>query len=385
MTKRLFSRNSSKKTSKGGDSASAATSTKALPTLRQSGLILLASILLFLVALVVWYRSYYSRPSVVLWGAIDRALNTTGVVKRVVRSSDEGSTDVMSIARYDGEQGIQIRTALSQKTPPPEGGEPVDVSATAESLGIPAGDYQRYIEVPKNGVPDQQKVIFEQIVGKWVKTGEGGLGKPGQLYVDNMLGSIPFGNLTSSQRKEMIQFGRSGTDKIQPIFTVDYNSVKKISKNGRPTYTFELAVRPDSYAKWYQQYFAFMGFQQFADEQYSAPVANALGISEDSKIILEIDVISRQIRSINRSGGTASPGGFPIETIYSYGVVPELKAPADSLSTEQFQEIITKATGTGGDEAAGSTEAGSGNAGGTDPGAGAGTGETGGEAQQPVQ
>lgn len=343
MAKRLLLRSKSKSSNSTSDG------TRTVPSGRQSGLILLASFVLFLGALFVWYRSYYTRPSVVLWGAIDRALNTPGVVKRVVRQNADGSTDVMSLARYEGDQGIQIRTALAQKTPSENGGEPVEARATAESLGINGGDFQRYTETPTSGVPEQQKIIFDQIVGKWVKTGEGGTGKPGQLFIDNMLGTIPFGNLTPSQRSEMVEFGRTGNNTLSPIFaSIDYNAVKKSSKNGRPIYTYELTVRADSYAKWYQQYFAFMGFPQFADQQYTSAVQNALGVTEDTKLILEIDVLSRQIRTINRSGGDAEvAGGSPVETIYSYGIAPEFREPADSLSTEQFQEIITNATGGG--------------------------------------
>jgi hypothetical protein len=349
MAKRLSIRSLGKR-SKDSVPGTGSAATK-IPSVRQSSLILLASVLLLLVALFVWYRSYYTRPSVVLWDAIGRAMNTPGVVKRVVRQSEDGSTDVMSIARFEGEQGIQIRTSLSQKAPD-ENGTIIDVAAIAESLGSNDGDFQRYIEVPSTGIPEQQKLIFEQIVGKWVKTGEGGTGKPGQLFVDNLLGTIPFGNLLPSQRDTMISFARNGEETMNPIFSaIDYGSVKRESKNGRPVYTYTVAVQADSYTKWYQQYFAFMGYPQFADRQYSGAVQNALGIADDTRFIIEIDVLSRQIRSIARADTEGQElAGSPKETIYSYGIAPEFRAPGDSLTTEQFQQIITEATGTGSDQ-----------------------------------
>lgn len=339
MAKRLSLRSTSKKTQATNGSGAAAK----LPTVKQSGLILAASIALFAVALVVWYQSYYTRPSVVLWGAIDKALNTPGIAKQVIRGSDADSVEIYSLNRYEGEQGVHLQTVVSQQVAPQEeGGEPLGIQATTESLGISDGDYQRYVTVTGPGVSEEQRMTFDKIIGKWVKTGES-TGKPGQLYIDGLLGTIPFGNLTDSQRSTMISFARKGTDKQEPIFQVDYNSVKKESRNGRPTYTYELIINTDAYSKWYQQYFSDMGFGEFADSQYTAAVAQALGLTENTKISVSIDVLSRQIRTISRTDEAQQ--ATATEKILAYGLVPELTAPGESLSREEFEALLSGSSG----------------------------------------
>lgn len=314
-----------------------------LPTAKQSGIVLAASIALLIFAVGVWYRSYYSRPSVVLWGAIDKALNTPGVVKQVVKDSEGSSAEVTSLLRYDGKQAIQIETNVDQSSPgPDENTPPTTVHFTAQSLGLPEGDFQRYVEVPSEGIPEDQKVIFLKIKDKWVNTAPGNGQQPGQLFIDGLLGTIPFGNISSARRSQLIAFGR-GSEEMQPIFTTDYSAVKRSNNNGRPVMEFELLINNEAYAKWYQQYFADMGFTEFADSRYTAAVIDALELGENTKVTLTVDVLTRQIKTITRMADN-QPAPV-VERVYAYGIAPELNVPSESLTSEQFQQLISGEAG----------------------------------------
>ncbi len=312
---------------------------KRVPNAKQSAYLLVASIIFFVGAMGAWVTLYYMRPSVVFWGAIDEALNTPGILKESYIKTESGSTTVLAAMRFENEPSIQLQTKLTQMNPGESGQPDVESRAVAESLGLPSGDFQRYVETPTTKNEPEQQAIFDKIVGKWVQTGEATEGRPNQIYIDGLFSGVPFGNLTKSQRKNMITFGRNGNDSNPPIFSIDFNDVARETRNGRPIYTYRAMVDASAYSKWYQQYLAFMGFQEFAQPRYTEAVGQVLGLQGNDIFTISIDALTHSITSIKRDN--AMQGSTIYETIKAVGIAPAFTAPASSISREEFQAILS--------------------------------------------
>ena len=304
---------------------------------RQSMTLLVVSIVFLVGALAAWYQLYYTRPSVVFWGAFDNALNTPGVLKQTTITAADNSTDVTAAMRFEDVPAVQLRTVLKQMVPSADGASK-ESQATAESIGIADGDFQRYIQTPTEVDTPEQQVIFDKIVGKWVQTGQPTQGRPNQIYIDGLFSAIPFGDLNGRQRNAMLNFARNGSDNREPILTVDYNAVKKTWQNMRPVYSFDATIDASSYAKWYQQYLSFMGFDEFAQPKYTDAVGQVLGLSEKAVFTIEVDAWSHTLVRVTRSN--EAQGSKIVEEIKAIGFAPDIQAPAEHISREEFQAII---------------------------------------------
>ena len=270
----------------------------------------------------VWagWHFVYSNPRRVFWGAVSNNLHTTSVAKT---NSTEGG----------GEYNKQQLQAFFSPKQLVRGQEEIRVSGEGgyavvrDEMGSPSEDYVRYASI-KTGQKNQDgnPVDYKNVIGTWAKSENGAESTGGQLYQQMALSIVPYGNLSVTQRNELISMMK------QSVYTPDYGAVSQTIKNHRPVYTYAVKVNAEAYIRMLKKYTSFVGLKSLdqtdpAEFHDAAPVA----------FKMEVDVWTRQINGFTYSDGRQ-------DRYDGYGVaLPKTSLPNNTITATELQKRLQSA------------------------------------------
>lgn len=282
-------------------------------------LIVLAGFVILSLAIGSWFRLIYSSPTAVF----DRMLRTTFSTRGLTKNSyqkQEGQelyqTAQLITSPY---HRVHSRSVLKQ-------GSGGGTAISTESIGTVSADYVRYTKIETDQKTAEGKEFdFKSVVGVWGKADANDPYSGGaQLYDQTALGVVPIGNLASGPRTKLIRQIKEAN-----VFDTDFNSVKRVLVNGRPRYTYDVAIKPVVYITMLKSFAKEVGIknlEQVDPAQYEG--------SSPIKFSFDIDVWSGQLLGIKYkdSERTENYGG--------YGARIEIKPPEANISAAELQQRL---------------------------------------------
>ncbi len=256
-----------------------------------------------------WWHFVRSNPERVFNAMLDNNLRTTAVTRKVKQTSGDQNLDQTVQLFVAPEHISHGMTALNQT-----GDEKAQV--VTETIGTPFIDYIRYLDVISDQKTEKgEKVDFSRITNQWGKTAvaDGSESQTtGELYNESVLGVVPFANLPKADRQVLLEFV-----KASEVYKTDYSKVERSINNGRPEYTYTVAVQPAPYVAMLKELARRTGLTQLegvdpSHYKNSAPLS----------FKLVVDVWSQQLSGIIYNNGART------ERLSAYGVKGGVKVPA---------------------------------------------------------
>ncbi len=286
-----------------------------------------ATRIIFLIAAVLfigsgwfWWRNIASSPKKVFYDMLDNNLRSRGGARRVEQSNG-GQKLEQTLQVQNGAQNIvRSSTILSQ-------GEAGATKVTTESIGTPSEDYIRYVDITTDQKgKDGKDFDFSNVLGTWGKSSPAaeGLQPAGQLYSEAVLGVVPTGYVAPEARQQLLKLIRE-----QNVYDIDFSSVKRETKGGRPRYIYSAKVDPEKYVTMLKQFGSVVGLKQLETFDPSS-----FRDSPPLQFDLEVDVWSRQLTHLNFTGSERK------ESYSSYGIESLVSFPENSIPVEELQQRL---------------------------------------------
>lgn len=283
--------------------------------------IVLVALVLFACFSVVWWRGVYTNPERVWNSMLENSLRLNGVTKHVTQSSGGQNVDQVIQLSLGSVNKVQSLTTLTQ-----EGDESLKV--VTETIGTPSSDVIRYKSIDtaqtnENGEP----LDFSEVVGVWGRNAQedpGDTATNGELFNESVLGVVPFGELNPDQREELLKMVKD-----EEIYEIDFARVERTINNGRPRYTYDVAVNAEGYVKLLKRFAEMTGLNHLDTldpSQYAG--------SERLSFKIGVDVRSRQLARIDYGDSGRS------EELSGYNLVKPVDIPENPLSVEELQQRL---------------------------------------------
>lgn len=184
-----------------------------------------------------WQYHNTTNPDRLFWGMVDNSLQTTSFSRHSVTKSGGQSADQVVDVSVAPKQTIYSQTRFNQT-----GAD--EAQAATENIGTPKADYVRYTSITTSQRNAQGKQYdFSKVINVWggSQTEDQKLTN-GQLFNQSVLGVVPTGNLTSTQRNHLIALMKN-----KGTYTYKVSKPSREMPFGRPTYTFNVVVSPPAY------------------------------------------------------------------------------------------------------------------------------------------
>jgi len=268
-----------------------------------------------------WWHMVRSDPERTLYGAIENSLRTRSLTRQVVQKS---GTQTL-------EQGVELAVSPASLahgfTKMTQTGE-VNATVKTEVISTAKEEYVRYTTVQTSQKSAKGKAMdFSSLLNIWGKSTTEQTGQPGELYGESILGVVPSANLSASDRQAVMK-----TIRDNAVYGFDEKTLERKIQNGRPTYIYNVTVKPSAYIKVLKQFGGMVGMKQLGDldpEQYKD--AQALAFQ------LTVDVWGQKLTGIEFAGGERT------ERMGSYGVNHVVTLPKESVPVEELQAKLQKA------------------------------------------
>lgn len=265
----------------------------------------------------LWFNRVYADPENVFWGAVDNNLATLGVTKEVNQPEQGGSST--EFTQFSWNPAPRIRN-IRQLAYPNNTGQMTNL--VLEGIITPTTEYQHYSKIDRPGDGNRD---YSDIYKMWLKNTASESPQGNTAFNNAIYGAFLFGNFQRPERAEIV----SG---LRNALKVDLRQVDKTSENGRRTYVYQANLNLRKYAQTAKLYAKFMNLP-------SASLINPSNYPPDRQIALKvkIDVLSRQLRSVQYQSS--------VTELYSgYGIPAQTRPPAKTVSSQQLQKAIEKAT-----------------------------------------
>lgn len=287
---------------------------KRLAGVKLSTYIILA--ILALAGLGLWGRSVYFNPQNVFKAALDNNFRSQGVTKTVVQDANQQYMKQDTRLNLGGRPAVLSETTLKQGT---------GTTVKTESIGTPTTDYVRYTSIKTDQKGTAGNVLdYSPLLNVWGKTANSADATSGQLFNDSTVGVFQFGNLSLSQRKEIIKYIADNN-----VYKIDYKAVKKEKQSGRPRYVYTVDVDAESLIKTIQKFGKMTGLNNL-DELNSSDYAG----QERIPFSVTVDVWSQEIVEVKQSGNDQSD-------IYSgHNASVPVQLPTDAIAVEELQSRL---------------------------------------------
>jgi hypothetical protein len=264
----------------------------------------------------LWWHYVESNPKRVFWGMMNSSLQTPSMTIRTQQSDSAQSLDQTLRLNVSGQHVAHGETILSQPSSAS--------SVTTETIGTPHGDFIRYtaVNTTQKGATGQP-LDFSKLLNVWGRTPSDPHETNGDSYNQAVLGLIPYGNLNQAQRQELLKL-------MEASYRFDSRHVEKYLSNGRPTYNYNIEVKPKAYVVMLKRFGSMTGLTQLAQID-PADYESASAIN----FVLTVDVWSRQ------ATGIRYPKSDRVETISGWGIVsPPLALPKDTIGVDELQNRL---------------------------------------------
>jgi hypothetical protein len=274
---------------------------------------------LIIVGGIVWYKAIYSNPERVFWSMLDNNLSTNSITKAINQASSTTINKEQTQLAFSPTPSVRdIKTISAQN-----GGSASTIKI--ESIGTPKDTYQHYVLIEQPSKPGKAKADFSEVYPLWLKN-SGNKQSEAQLFNGAAYDAVLFGNLPASQRATMLGY-------LKKAYHTDFSNIKKESNNGRKMYTYSTKVNLRSFANAVNFYSKSLGLPnagQIKPSNYKA--------TDEVAINLSVDVLSRQLKQ------TEYVSSQSVENYITYGVSPNFKPPAHTVSYQTLQSTVQKAS-----------------------------------------
>lgn len=285
-----------------------------------TNIIVAALVILAGVGIYAWWQFSYTNSTKVFNRMVANNLATPSVTKKSTQVSNGQTLEQTGILVTSPKQYVASQTTLSQG----EGDQAAKV--ITETLAFPTEEYTRYISITTTQKSTSGKPYnFDKVLNIWGKTTQEDAESGGpQNFSQAILGIVPVGNMTPSQRTQVVSYIQKNN-----VFGVDTNKVTKVWKNNRLVYTYKGSVKPIPYVTMLKVFAHTMGLRQLdgvSPEQYkdSPPIA----------FTLDVDVISGQMTAIKYTDANRS------DEYSAYGYRPVVNVPKSSVPISELQSRL---------------------------------------------
>lgn len=280
--------------------------------------LVLLSVALFIIFGWLWWRNIHNDPTRVFNGMLENSLRLKGVTRHVTQTGLGQDVSQWTQLNLGAVQKAESRTELTQT------GD-IEAEVETQSIGTPYEDFVRYtsIETSQTGA-DGQKLDFSTILNIWGSnnaTPEAGTTN-GELYNESVLGVIPIGSLSVTDRATLLRYIRSNT-----VYEVDYTALERELIDGRPVYTYPVKVDAEKYVTMLKEFARMVGLNHLENVDPAA-----YGGSEKLEFSLSVDVWARQLVRI-RFGSDDQR----IEELSGHNVVKSVGLPEETITVDELQ------------------------------------------------
>lgn len=267
----------------------------------------------------VWWHSVRSNPERTFWSAIDDALSTSSVT-RSVSQSDSTQSQSQILQFHASPKNIAVANLLYSQT------TGVDITnSSTDFIGTPSTDYVKYTNLSSSTT---KNVDYSSVNGVWGRSSSTDGTTNGQLFNQLSIGLIPFANLNSADRTEIITLLKN-----EKTYQIDFSKVQKTIVAHRPTYKYDITMSAKAYAtvvKTLAQKTGLTQLQNVSPDSYSSSAPVVFSIT--------VDVWSRHITSISYPGGAAQANFNGYNAISHNVTTPNHSIPLQELQSK-FQKL----------------------------------------------
>ncbi len=275
--------------------------------------ILIISLALACFILWLWWARVYTSKSSVFRGMLLNNLSTRGFTKSLKQEEAGESLQQVSQIQFGGQYLANVKTDIVQ---PAQGGE---IKVSTQTLSTPTEDYVRYTSVDMPQVDGAAKRNFSSLTSIWGKSikAEGG----GSTFLESIYGIVPFGNLPSKQRNELLAMIHS-----KDVYKTDFSKTEVKQEDDRTVYVYDVEVNLRAYAEVIKSLDKTLNLKQM-DKLNPDDYQNA----DPVKIKLTIDKLSRRLTKIYYQEEQRQ------EEISGYGISKNIDLPKDTISSQELE------------------------------------------------
>ena len=282
----------------------------------------IAGLLLIIISSIIWWTQVYENPYNVYWGMLANSLSTASVTKHVTELTSDNDLDQYISLNFGADNVAYGKTTLTDP----------QSSVTTESIGTMQSDYVRYTSISSSTSTNGKSPSFSTVLGKWAKANvQNAPSEDGSapFFVQTMLGIaggnlVPIANLPDASRQSLLQLLHQSV-----IFNTSFSNVGKSIVDGRPMYTYTVAVEPVAYVAFEKSFASTVGIKALEevdpnDYQGDSPIA----------VKFVIDARSHRLAAIDY------PGTRHTESYSSYGVPYKVTYPESTITDARLQQLL---------------------------------------------
>jgi hypothetical protein len=267
---------------------------------------------------IFWYKQIYTDPAHVFWGMVNNNLSTISLTKDISQNGTNATSQEHTMLAFSPSPLVRDIKEISTKN--------ADNSSIIkiESIGTPTDTYQHYVQIKQSSKTGKKSPDYSKVYSLWLKN-SGSNQHETQLFSNAVYSAMLFGKLQLSQRNQTVGY-------LKDAYHVDFAQVKKESVNGRKTYSYNVKLGLRNYAKAANFYAKSLGLPnagQINPSNYKP--------TDEVSLVFSVDVLSRQAKSIKYLSSGSS------EKYSTYGVVPNFKPPAHTVSYNTLQKTVQAA------------------------------------------
>ncbi len=281
--------------------------------------ICLVATIIFIISGWAWVHSVYLSSNNVFWGMLNNNLATTSVTGHIIQTGQGQSLDQYTQKQFGAENLAHSLITLKQT------GGVADATVRSETIGTPTADYSRYLSIESQQRTAKGKPIdTSNLIGVWAKADiKNSQTVSSQSFRQSLLGIVPFANLNSQQRRNIIQLMRD-----KNVYDISKSPVKSEVVNGRQAFVYDVTINPQGYLDVTIQVIKDMGLGDIGlnSSQYDN--------SPNFKAQFTVDKLSRQLIKISY------PASGQQVTFSSQGLEQAVTLPTQTITMTELQKRI---------------------------------------------
>lgn len=278
-------------------------------------MLILAALLLFAASGYYWYKNVLTDPSRTISDMLEKSLQTTSTVRTEQEMSGINSSERTVYMEFTPESFVQVITQLEEIN------EQAKTSVEVETIGTRDADYVRYNDVEVTG--GRASGNFESILGQWAKRESNPqTGQAVSFLNDALFTAVPFGNLDSEQRREVI-------NEIKRVNLYKYRDAKTVWQGGRPVIEYTLEVEPKALVQVLATYVKVTGAGSSAALDPAA-YENA----QQVRLRMSVDALSRHVKTIQFQNTER------VENYAGYNMRRKVELPSKTIGIDELQSRL---------------------------------------------
>lgn len=232
------------------------------------------AVLLLVATFGAWTYHNTTNADRVFWGMVDDNLRTSSYTRHTEQKNGSQSVN-QTLQTYTSPRQVVLAETVFVQTG-------VDsATAVTQNMGTVYNDYVRYNSIQTSQkTANGQPLDFSEVLNVWgVTESEDKSKTTGQLYNQAVLGVIPTGSLSKSERRTLIQ-----SMKDQKAYSYTVAETTRSLPFGRPTYTFSVTVKPVAYITGLKNFAAAVGLNHLVEinpNDYASAQELAFEVSVD--------------------------------------------------------------------------------------------------------